>query len=302
MTAPEPWTSLGDGAGRRWQMRRCDVRVSAALSGLAAVWDGNPGRRSRPRFALGYSRSPRWGWAVSHGSTGVAFPVLGWRRPCEGTKGTDRTQIWRGAWACFATVIDCRSFFVKIQSARAPTGARGGARAPRKGRLMQVGRFRRRDADGCGREVRTTVSWPAERAVRAPQAGRMGATQGGGRGVTGGERGTSLGGNGTLIEFAFENKGDAASCAPESFIILNDPLSNVSDGLPESRRFLPAMLLLFVGSGCAALIYEIVWLQLLQLVIGLTTISLGVLLGAYMGGMCLGSLALARIIPERLGS
>jgi spermidine synthase len=102
-----------------------------------------------------------------------------------------------------------------------------------------------------------------------------------------------------LIEFAFENKGDAASCAPESFIILNDPLSNVSDGLPESRRFLPAMLLLFVGSGCAALIYEIVWLQLLQLVIGLTTISLGVLLGAYMGGMCLGSYLLPRLVSGR---
>jgi spermidine synthase len=36
----------------------------------------------------------------------------------------------------------------------------------------------------------------------------------------------------------------------------------------KSRRFLPVLLLLFVGSGCAALIYEVVWLQLLQLVIG----------------------------------
>ena len=34
------------------------------------------------------------------------------------------------------------------------------------------------------------------------------------------------------------------------------------------RRAMPALLLLFVGSGCAALIYEIVWFQLLQLVIG----------------------------------
>ena len=38
----------------------------------------------------------------------------------------------------------------------------------------------------------------------------------------------------------------------------------------------------------AALIYEIVWLQLLQLVIGSSTVSLGVLLGMFMGGMCLG--------------
>jgi spermidine synthase len=31
----------------------------------------------------------------------------------------------------------------------------------------------------------------------------------------------------------------------------------------RSHRLLPALLLLFVGSGCAALIYEIVWFQLL---------------------------------------
>src|SRR5688572_27455589 len=63
------------------------------------------------------------------------------------------------------------------------------------------------------------------------------------------------------------------------------------------RRFLPALLLLFVGSGCAALIYEIVWFQLLQLVIGSSAVSLGVLLGTFMGGMCLGSLLLPRSIP-----
>jgi len=62
---------------------------------------------------------------------------------------------------------------------------------------------------------------------------------------------------------------------------------------------LPALLFLFIGSGCAALIYEIVWLQLLQLVIGLTTTSLGVLLGAYMGGMCLGSWLLPRLVSAR---
>ncbi len=66
-----------------------------------------------------------------------------------------------------------------------------------------------------------------------------------------------------------------------------------------ARRVLPALLLLFVGSGCAALIYEIVWFQLLQLVIGSSAVSLGVLLGTFMGGMCLGSLLLARVIARR---
>jgi spermidine synthase len=53
---------------------------------------------------------------------------------------------------------------------------------------------------------------------------------------------------------------------------------------------------LFVGSGCAALIYEVVWIQLLQLVIGSSALSLGVLLGTFMGGMCLGSLLLPRFV------
>ncbi len=57
------------------------------------------------------------------------------------------------------------------------------------------------------------------------------------------------------------------------------------------------LLLLFFGSGCAALIYEIVWFQLLELVIGSTGVSLGILLGTFMGGMCLGSLLLPRFIP-----
>ena len=66
-----------------------------------------------------------------------------------------------------------------------------------------------------------------------------------------------------------------------------------------SRRFLPALLLLFVGSGCAALIYEVVWFQLLQLVIGSSAVSMAVLLGTFMGGMCLGSYLLPRYIARR---
>ncbi|HEY7391541.1 MAG TPA: SAM-dependent methyltransferase, partial [Bryobacteraceae bacterium] len=62
--------------------------------------------------------------------------------------------------------------------------------------------------------------------------------------------------------------------------------------------FVP-LLLLFAGSGCAALIYEIVWFQLLQLVIGSTAVSLGLLLAAYMGGLCLGSLLLPGFVSSR---
>jgi spermidine synthase len=71
-----------------------------------------------------------------------------------------------------------------------------------------------------------------------------------------------------------------------------------NDATPTDGRSLPLLLLLFVGSGCAALIYEIVWFQLLQLVIGSSAYSLGVLLGTFMGGMCLGSLLLPKYVTR----
>lgn len=66
-----------------------------------------------------------------------------------------------------------------------------------------------------------------------------------------------------------------------------------------SSRALPLLLVLFVGSGLCALIYEVVWFQLLELVIGSSAISLGVLLATFMGGMCIGSLVLPRVLPAR---
>src|SRR5271169_5029134 len=68
---------------------------------------------------------------------------------------------------------------------------------------------------------------------------------------------------------------------------------------PSKTRFLLLLLILFAGSGCSALIYEIVWYQLLQFVIGSTAISLGVLLATFMGGLCLGSVLLPRAVAVR---
>jgi len=62
---------------------------------------------------------------------------------------------------------------------------------------------------------------------------------------------------------------------------------------------MPVLLVLFAGTGCAALIYEIVWLQMLELVVGSTAVSIAALLGTFMGGMCLGSLILPKLIPPR---
>jgi spermidine synthase len=57
--------------------------------------------------------------------------------------------------------------------------------------------------------------------------------------------------------------------------------------------FLPA---LFAASGCAALVYQVVWFQLLSLTIGASALSLGVLLPTFLGGMCIGSLLLPRLV------
>jgi spermidine synthase len=67
-----------------------------------------------------------------------------------------------------------------------------------------------------------------------------------------------------------------------------------ASGATSSGRLFSLLILLFIGSGCSALIYEVVWYQLLGLVIGVSSASLGILLGTFMGGMCLGSLLLPR--------
>lgn len=86
--------------------------------------------------------------------------------------------------------------------------------------------------------------------------------------------------------------------------MIHDPKAAGRPELVERQtgtgRGLPWLLLLLAGSGCAALIYEIVWFQLLQLVIGSSAISLGLLLAAYMGGLCLGSAALPRVVSTRI--
>jgi len=71
-----------------------------------------------------------------------------------------------------------------------------------------------------------------------------------------------------------------------------------TDPAVSSAR-LPVLWLLFVASGASALIYEVVWFQLLQLVIGSSAVSLGILLGTFMGGMCAGSLLLPRVVSSR---
>ena len=58
------------------------------------------------------------------------------------------------------------------------------------------------------------------------------------------------------------------------------------------------LLVLFFASGCAALIYETVWFYLVQLVVGASSLSVAVLLCAFMGGMAIGSWLLPKLTPK----
>src|SRR5262249_10852580 len=86
------------------------------------------------------------------------------------------------------------------------------------------------------------------------------------------------------------------------FVSLTSMGSKSSAAVPAhftTGRLLPLLLVLFIGSGFAALVYEIVWFQMVQLVIASSAASLAVLLGTFMGGMCLGSLAMPRVVSAR---
>jgi spermidine synthase len=74
----------------------------------------------------------------------------------------------------------------------------------------------------------------------------------------------------------------------------------VETSTPSVSKVFPFLLILFAGSGCSALIYEVAWYQVLQLALGSTSVSLGILLATFMGGLCIGSIALPRLkLTER---
>lgn len=73
--------------------------------------------------------------------------------------------------------------------------------------------------------------------------------------------------------------------------------SRRGSGAGPDFRFFLMLLALFFASGCAALIYEIVWFQLLELTIGSSSVSIAVLLATFMGGMAIGSLGVAKVVP-----
>lgn len=89
------------------------------------------------------------------------------------------------------------------------------------------------------------------------------------------------------------NKGLPGVC-----INMSEMVADQTVPVSKAQRYLPLLVLLFIGSGCAALVYEVVWFQILELVVGASSLSLGILLGTFMGGMCVGSLFAPRLVSR----
>ena len=68
--------------------------------------------------------------------------------------------------------------------------------------------------------------------------------------------------------------------------------TNRSEPAPQPTTLLAC---LFLGSGAAALIYELAWFHVLRLVVGSSSISIAALLVSFMGGMGIGSVLLPRV-------
>jgi spermidine synthase len=83
----------------------------------------------------------------------------------------------------------------------------------------------------------------------------------------------------------------------EPSALASKPGVRSAESVAESRTEL-GLRLMFVASGCAALSYEVVWMHLMRLVIGASSMSVGLVLASFMGGMFLGSLLFARYVPR----
>src|SRR5262245_46101829 len=66
----------------------------------------------------------------------------------------------------------------------------------------------------------------------------------------------------------------------------------------KARRPLLLVAVCFTLSGGAGLIYEVLWMRMLGLVFGATTIAVSVVLAAFMGGLAFGSALAARVVPR----
>ena len=76
------------------------------------------------------------------------------------------------------------------------------------------------------------------------------------------------------------------------------PVARSQAAALEPRLRERPLLWMFLASGSAALIYEVVWLHLLRLVIGASALSVAIVLASFMGGMFAGSFGFAKWVPR----
>jgi spermidine synthase len=75
-------------------------------------------------------------------------------------------------------------------------------------------------------------------------------------------------------------------------------LSEANSISSNRRKSLWLIAVCFTLSGAAALIYEVLWMRMLGLVFGATTIAISVVLAAFMGGLAFGSSLAAKVAPR----
>lgn len=76
---------------------------------------------------------------------------------------------------------------------------------------------------------------------------------------------------------------------PKKKRVVKSSIANEIVATPSPSPLRPVILGLFLLSGATALTYEVVWMRMLTLVFGATTLSVGTVLACYMAGLALGS-------------
>src|SRR6266581_3712411 len=81
---------------------------------------------------------------------------------------------------------------------------------------------------------------------------------------------------------------------------MNTSASSQTEGPAQaySRKTLSLIAICFVLSGATGLIYEVLWARMLGLVFGVTTLAIGLVLAAFMGGLAFGSAIAARLVAR----
>ncbi len=244
-----------------------DVFVAVTNAEEANILSAMLAKRLGARKVMALINKPAYAELVESGTIDIAIS------PQQITLGSLLAHVRRG------DVVKVHSLAARRRRGDRSRGARGVARVTRRRpsarrdpaaarRDHQRHRSRRRGADGAPRHADPSRR-PCDSVHRRPPADRRG--------------GTAVRGRRRVRLVSAEAQRPAAAA-----------------GVSALRGSMSLLPVLFALSGCAALIYQVVWFEQLGLSLGTSAISLGVLLAAFMGGMGLGSVWLARSVSGAL--